>query len=954
MAAPRPAPTSGHALEVRVLGPLEAIVDGRPLQVDTRKALAILAMLAVERRPFAREELAAVLWPESDDDAARGALRRTLSVLRTGLGGAWLATDRATVALEPGAFVDLQALDAALASGRLDRLEEAAGLARGPFVAGFTLRDSPPFDDWRATWESAAERQTAAVLDALSAALQASGDLAGALAAASRRVALNPLDEPAQRRLMLLLARTGDRAGAIHCYRACVSALDQELGVPPLAETTELYEAIRDERVEPASPPPAPPVAEAPRRLPMVGRESELGRVLGAVAGAVPDGRVVIVEGEAGIGKTRLLEAAVESAAARGSRALTARAFAAEQDIPYGPVIELLRIGLARPDAASRLATVPAGVLAEVERLVPLPAGMRRETASQPPRMDRLEARARLLDAIATTLTALVAADGSADGPPVAGIVLIEDLQWCDEASREVIGWLARRLHGRAVALILAWRPEDLDAAGERFSDAMTARDDVTAIRLARLGRDAVARLVEAAAGGADPVGDGAALYRESEGLPLYIVEALAAGDPAAERTGGVHALLRERLASVGETGAQVVTAAAVLGRTFDLRLVRSTSGRTEEEVVTALEELVRRGLVREVAGGRDVTYDFAHARIRDAAYEATSLARRRLLHRRAADTLRAEPSWRDGPRRLALVAGHLQAAGQEAEAAALLREAGRRAQALHAHTEAVAHLETSIALGYPDAAEAQIAIGESLTILGDYQGAISVLETAAAHADPHLLPGAELRLGRAHARRGDLELAAGHLDAAVDALTGLAGDDAASVLVRSLVERAVVMRRAGRLDQAAADAERALRQAEAVHDEPGAGAALRMVGLVARDQRDLAAARRALEQSLALAAADPDAGAAVAARNALALLAADEGDRRGAIALLEAALEDSRRIGARHLEAAVENNLADQLHAIGDAEASMDHLRHAVALFADIGGRPGELEPEIWKLVDW
>ena len=102
------------------------------------------------------------------------------------------------------------------------------------------------------------------------------------------------------------------------------------------------------------------------------------------------------------------------------------------------------------------------------------------------------------------------------------------------------------------------------------------------------------------------------------------------------------------------------------------------------------------------------------------------------------------------------------------------------------------------------------------------------------------------------------------------------------------------------------------------------------------------------------MAIADPDLASAIAARNALALVEAAGGNRATAITLLEAALADSRRIGARHLEAAVENNLADQLHALGDSDASMGHLRRAVALFAEIGGRPGELEPEIWRLVDW
>jgi tetratricopeptide (TPR) repeat protein len=108
------------------------------------------------------------------------------------------------------------------------------------------------------------------------------------------------------------------------------------------------------------------------------------------------------------------------------------------------------------------------------------------------------------------------------------------------------------------------------------------------------------------------------------------------------------------------------------------------------------------------------------------------------------------------------------------------------------------------------------------------------------------------------------------------------------------------------------------------------------------------------LRSSLELAASVPDEGAGIAAGNALALVEAAAGDREAAISLLVAALATSRRTGERHLEAAVENNLADQLHAAGRREEAMEHLKRAVALFADVGGRPGELEPEIWKLVTW
>src|SRR3954451_16321094 len=141
-------PLRAMSLEIRVLGPLEVIVDGTPLRVDTRKALAMVALLAVEGRPYARDELAAIFWPESDDESARGAFRRTLSVLRSAIGKRWLRIDRATVALAAGEDVTLDLTLLEEAAGRGDRagLAAAAALARGPFRPGFSLRDSPDFD----------------------------------------------------------------------------------------------------------------------------------------------------------------------------------------------------------------------------------------------------------------------------------------------------------------------------------------------------------------------------------------------------------------------------------------------------------------------------------------------------------------------------------------------------------------------------------------------------------------------------------------------------------------------------------------------------------------------------------------------------------------------------------------------------------------------------------------
>ena len=942
------------SLDIRVLGPLEVHVDGEPIRVDTRKALAILAVLAVERRPYARDELAALFWPESDDESARNALRRTLSVLRSAIHDRWLRVDRATVALADhgdGVWLDVAALEEAADTGDASGLAEAAALARGPFLAGFSLRDSPEFDDWRATRAVTVERRIVDVLERLVSAAESSGDPAAAIAAATRLIELDPLDEPARRRLMAALARGGDRAAAIRQYRATVAMLERELGVTPLAETTELYEAIRDERFGPA------PAAEAdtaaadaglvstpgvPVRLPLVGRRRELASLRAALQSVTVDGCVAIVAGEAGIGKSRLAEALLAEAAAGGGVVLAARAFPAEGSIAYAPIVELIRSGFAHPEAARRLADVAPPTLAEVERLVPLPAGLA-NAAGAATHADSPAARARLLEAVSTVVGAIVG------GPASPGIVLVEDLQWADDASREAILYLARRLAGRPMLLLLTWRSEGMDDATAAFAEAVEALSGATTVRLGRLDDVVVGALVEAAALAGLPPWDAAALAAESEGLPLYVVEALMAGpgDDLHVPPRGVQALLHERLSAISETAAQVLAAAAVIGRSFDFDAVRVTSGRAEDETVIALEELVSRGIVRELTGAIQPAFDFSHARLRDAAYERTGLARRRLLHRRVAEVLRAESIGRDGPGRFAQIAVHEQAAGRDAAAADAYREAGLRSRQVYANREALAHLEMALALGHPDAAGLQVAVGEVRTALGDYAGAIAAFEAAAGLVPDGALPEIELRLGRVHARRGDVATAASHLDAALEA-----ADD--GLRTAALIERGAVALRAGELDLAASLADAAVDAVSGTDDARSAAAASRLLGLVALRRGDLDAARTALLQAVAAADRSADPAEAIAARNGLAMVMAEAGDRDGAIVLLEGALAECRRTGETHLEAAVENNLADQLHALGRVDESMTHLKRAVALFADVGGRPGELEPEIWKLVSW
>ena len=510
------------------------------------------------------------------------------------------------------------------------------------------------------------------------------------------------------------------------------------------------------------------------------------------------------------------------------------------------------------------------------------------------------------------------------------------------------------------MAILLSGRFESADAPEVPPSLALALRDADVRIHLERLGRSDVTLLAERTLGARATSDVVDALLAETEGLPLYVAEALAAPDSIGGSVpGGMLALLRSRIASVDEVGRQVLAGAAVIGRSFDLETVRAAAGRGEEETVDGLESLVRRGLIRELplANGGDVRYDFTHGRLRDVAYEDTSLARRRLLHGRVADALTRSRTAEPDATRWARIAAHATLAGRGDEAAVAHLRAGEGARDVYANPEAREHFEAALALGHPDAAIIHAALGDLLTLMGDYAGALGHYETAEAQGDRSREGSIEHRIGLVHARRGDLMRAERHLSRAAV----LAGDGPRAG--RILVDQGAIAIGLG--DEAGARrlAEQAFDLSADHGDRIGMARAEALLGMLARRAGESDAARRHLDAALVtLDDADrdattdepPDPGVRIATLNTLALLESDGGSLEAAETLMRDALARCERQGDRHRQAALENNLADLLHAQGRDAASMDHLKRAVALFAEIGGRPGELEPEVWKLVEW
>ena len=951
--------------------------DGEPIEVDTRKAIALLAYLAVTRRRHARDALAGLLWPEYNQTRARAALRRTLSSLGKARAEGWLEADREGVDLARNeVWIDVDRFRDLLAACRthghpenevcpecLPPLSEAVELYRDDFLAGFALRDSAAFDDWQFFQAEELRRELAGALEKLSHGHGALKEWEQAVSYGRRWLALDHLHEPAHRWLMQLYAWAGQRAAALRQYRECVRVLEGELGVSPLEETTRIYEAIKENDLPPPpafsrDQPPAPRAEEREAREsthdePLVGREQEWQSLLRAYAAAGTGGHVVVLEGEAGVGKTRLAEEFLAYAASRGSAIVAARCYPGETDLAYGPFVEGLSASIGREDVAVHLDEIPAHFLAEAARLLPELADLRPGLPSPPP-LDTPGAQSRFFEGISRVLLAVC------DGPSP-GVLFIDDVHWADASSLDLLAYLVRRVErpGRRLCILLTWRDEQVPADHRLrglLAESQRARM-ATVLRLSRLDRAAVEELVESVVG--NPDGLGRRLYDETEGLPLFLGEylaaitsgALSAGDEAWSLPGGVRDLLHGRLQAVGETGWQLLNAAAVIGRSFDFDTVREASGRSEVEAVAALEELTGLGLVEEVkgVGERPLAYDFGHEKLRTLVYEETSLARRRLLHRRVAEALARRARRRRETDALAgQIANHYQLAGLDAKAADYFRIAGEHDRALYANAEALAHFRAALALGHPDAAGLREAVGDLQTLLGEYGEALASYEAAGAFGDEDHLADIERKLGSVYQRLGEWELAESHFEAALAAWgeSGPAGE-----LARLHADLSLVAHREGRGDLALERARRALDLAAG--DERALAQAHNVLGVLASANGDLGGARHHLERSLALAEALGDPAARVAALNNLALAYANGGELGQALESAEAALALCIALGDRHREAALHNNLADLLHAAGRQEESMEHLKRAVEIFAEIG-EEGELQPEIWKLAEW
>ncbi len=317
------------------MGQARIELNGALVKVPLQKSLALLSYLAVTDECHSREALAAFFWPEYSQEAALNTLRVNLHTLRKVLGEDWFIVDRDTIGLTRNSnlWVDVRHFHNLLAGRQthshpasgacvdcIPPLSEAVQLYRGTFLAGFTLQDSMPFDDWQRFQNSTLQQEVVDALRKLAHCHTAQREFSQAILCAQQWLALDPLNEPAHQELMRLYAWSDQHSAALNQYHECVQVLEKELGEKPQQATEDLYQAVREYRLPP---PPAfnslvefnpRPMASVVSASPFLGRSKELSEIARMLR--EPACRLLNLIGPGGVGKTRLaLQVAAENAA---------------------------------------------------------------------------------------------------------------------------------------------------------------------------------------------------------------------------------------------------------------------------------------------------------------------------------------------------------------------------------------------------------------------------------------------------------------------------------------------------------------------------------------------------------------------------------------------------------------------------------------------------------------
>jgi len=801
-------------LKIALLGTPEVSHFDRTLSFPDRKTFALLAYLAAEGGIYERQRLSRLFWPDSDSAHGRTALRITLHHLRRTLeedaqpaqeSHLLVTHDALGLNMNSGIDLDLYELQAAwnlahdqvastvvpgeMRRSLIARLQHAAALYRNGFLEDFTLRDTVDFDNWVGIQRSYWYQRIEQVFDWLCQMLSAEGDLEQAIATVERWRSFDPLNEDISLRLMQFQFTLGNRVAALKTYETYRDVLMAELSVKPSPHMVAQATFIRN-----ASTPrskhtyesimPRLPSTHSLLEVPFVGRGAQLNRLMSLYEKAsVGQPQVVVIEGEAGIGKSRLATAFLDWIRAQGAGVLEGRAFQSYQHLAYQPLLDPLRARLEQePDLRQLLS---ATWLAELSRL--LPDLRERYPDLPPPTFDEAFDSSRFFEALARL--------GEAYAKRAPLLIFVDDLQWTDKATLDLFQYLVRQWSERStpVLLLLSRRVESrsMDPWLIEWLAYMKRDVPLTRIELGPLSANDILHIAQSVSGeDGEPQGRqrahpalrstsppfhapaiksnierfGTWLFVETRGQPFFVKATLEAllehGGLAAHLIEGrgwvfepqttildatspevllpsdVREMIQLRLTRLSSSARELLAAGAVLDHDFTFEELCQIAHLTQQDGLFALDEAIEALFLEEspLQSGKVqvVSYVFAHDKIREIVYTAAGDARRRIFHGRALQVLEQEGA------STAVLAYHALASGSAEQAFRWSMKAGDEAMTVFAVRDAIGHYEQARQLRHEHSLDVPLTslhhlysqLGRAYEIRNDAKAAQAIYQT--------------------------------------------------------------------------------------------------------------------------------------------------------------------------------------------------------------------------------
>ena len=916
----------GPTLHFHLLGKFSLTCDDTPLTaVKTPRLQSLLAYLLLHRdAPQARAHLAFCLWPDLPETRARANLRKQLHQLQRALPEVdrFLMTDAQTLRWRAASSFSL---DVAEFEQAASQPQSVTAWQRALDGYGGDLLPSC-YDDWIVPERERLKQILIEVLEKLTQAAIDESDYHAAIKYAERLAQIDPLREEIHRRLIALHTLNDDRAAALRAYHACASTLQRELGVEPGPATREVYERLLN--LESAAP------APLGATFPLVGREREWAQLQAAWrTTCTGQAQLVILSGEAGIGKTRLAEEIFTQARRQGIPTAAAQCYSAEGTLAYGPTVGWLR---ARP-----LPQLESVWLSEVARLLPEVLTQRPDVLSPGPLTEAWQ-RQRLHEALARAVLG--------NGEPL--LLWLEDVQWCDRDTLEWLHYLLRFDRTTRLLIVGTLRPEEVlsDHPVAALLSALRHDRQLVEIALGPLDVTRTQQLATYVAGHALDSARADCLYHETEGNPLFIIETLRANSDCLDTNGlspTVQAVIATRLAQLSPATRELMELAAIVGREFTFEILQQADDLDEKMLVRGLDELWQRRIIREMGTN---AYDFSHGKLRDVAYASLSGARKRLLHRQVAEALVALHA-RDIDGVSAQVATHYQQAGVQEQAKVYYRRAAEAARQVYANQAAITYLSNALQL------TPRTAYVERYDLLLSREAVYDVLGTREAqHRDITELH-ALAQILHDESRQTEVYLReARYVESVSDYLAAIAAAQAAIRLAETghavqhaaagYLQQGRALWQQGEMAAARAQLAQALRLSQTAHVQDVEADSLYNLSCVAEFQGDHLSAHDYAGQAVGLYRLLHDRRGEFRALNILGLssLCLDEQERAGTC--FEQALQICREIGDRRGESIVLRNLGGcALSSPGGDAAARMYFEQSVQLCRQIGERRGESE---------